>query len=865
VSTVQKEIRLEDYTPSPFLIPETRLNVVVKSEHVEIQSELKIIRNRKINHSGPLTLNGSGLNLKSISKNDKQLDPSEFEITENDLTIFNPDNDFTLTTVVTIDPEKNSQLSGLYASKHGYFTQCEAEGFRRITYFLDRPDILSRFTTVIRAPKERFPVLLSNGNLVHTDDTGETSVVTWADPHPKPCYLFAMVLGRLEKREKIFQTKSGRSVTLQIYAPTNQIGQTEFAMAALERSMKWDEDRFDLEVDLDQYMIVAVDDFNMGAMENKGLNIFNTKYVLADPDISTDRDFMLLDRVVAHEYFHNWTGNRVTCRDWFQLSLKEGLTVFRDQEYGADVYSKGVQRIQEVRNLRTIQFPEDSGPMAHPIRPSAYIEINNFYTATVYEKGAEVVRMIHTLLGEEKFQKGMKLYFDRHDGQAVTTEDFVLAMEDASGIDLKQFRRWYTQAGTPVLEVKDAFDATKQTYTLSFKQHFGHSKYKSNQPVQIPLKLKLFNGNDLGQDEVLVNLTKSEEEFSFDNISQRPTPSFLRDFSAPIILEYNYDNEDLYFLLANDDNAFSRWEAAQKLQSRLVLDLYKQGKCDQNFKFDPSFISALETSFNDKEIDDAFKSELFATPSEIELAELFDFLDPIQLHWARNTLREHIAESLEPHFLDQYHKLVDAELYSPDHHSAGVRALKNVCLNFLCTSNKKDHSRLAFEQFMRATNMTARLGALQALAYSDSPKRNEAIDLFYERWQTEPLAVDKWLSIQAASSKGDVPKVVQSLMQHEAFDIKNPNKVFSLLRTFASNHVHFHNEDGVGYQLISDAIIQLDEINPQVAARLSRSFDSWRKFDSVRQSHARKSMEAILNKPHLSKDTGEIISKTLNN
>ena len=379
--------------------------------------------------------------------------------------------------------------------------------------------------------------------------------------------------------------------------------------------------------------------------------------------------------------------------------------------------------------------------------------------------------MIHTLLGEENFQKGMKLYFDRHDGQAVTTEDFVLAMEDASGIDLKQFRRWYTQAGTPVLEVEDAFDATKQTYTLSFKQHFGHSKYKSNQPVQIPLKLKLFNGNDVGQDEVLVNLTKSEEEFSFDNIPQRPTPSFLRDFSAPIILEYDYDNKDLYFLLANDDNAFSRWEAAQKLQSRLILELYKQDKCEKKFNFDPSFISALKISLNDKEIDDAFKSELFATPSEIELAELFDILDPTQLHWARTTLREHIAESLESYFLEHYHALADSEPYTPDHRSAGIRALKNVCLSFLCTSKKKDYSGLAFEQFMRATNMTARLGALQALAYSDSPQRNEAIDLFYERWQTEPLAVDKWLSIQAASSKGDIPKMVQSLMQHEAFDI----------------------------------------------------------------------------------------------
>ncbi|MDA0237647.1 MAG: aminopeptidase N, partial [Proteobacteria bacterium] len=556
--TSLQPVLLKDYKPSIYQIPKIDLNIVVETDFTEVHTTLFVKKNIQSSDTGDLRLNGESLELIKVQIDGQILEPSEYQLSKHALTIHSARDTFTVETTVRIYPEKNTQLMGLYASKYGYFTQCEAEGFRRITFSLDRPDVLSQFTTRIQAPKDKYPVLLSNGNLTTSGDlTDGLHFALWTDPHPKPPYLFAMVLGRLDKKEERFITNSGKTVALQIYAPPHQIAQTTFAMAALKRSMRWDEKRFNLEVDLDQYMIVAVDDFNMGAMENKGLNIFNTKYILADQTLSTDRDFMLLDRVVAHEYFHNWTGNRVTCRDWFQLSLKEGLTVFRDQEYGADTYSRGVQRIQEVRSLRTIQFPEDAGPMAHPIRPDTYVEINNFYTATVYDKGAEIVRMIHTLLGEENFQRGMKVYFARHDGCAVTTEEFVSAMEHASVVDLSAFRNWYIQAGTPHVKITGAYDAATQEYTLECQQYFMGEKFKSNQPAHIPIKLKLFQPNGATSKEQIVSLKDSKDSFTFTQVTEQPIPSLFREFSAPIILDFEYTDEDLLYLLAQDDDPFN--------------------------------------------------------------------------------------------------------------------------------------------------------------------------------------------------------------------------------------------------------------------------------------------------------------------
>ena len=639
-----KPTLLENYQSPVFKIPKVDLELHVRADGVVVRCKLEVKKVKKDDAKADLVLDGHELELIKVKKNGVELTADKYTKSDTHLTIQNPGDEFNIETEVLIHPERNSQLSELYESKHGFFTQCEAEGFRRITYYQDRPDILSRFDTKIFAPKRRFPVLLSNGNLINSGKVDEeTHFAHWTDPHPKPSYLFALVLGRLEKIEETYVTKSKKETLLQIYAPEEQIKFTTFAMQALKRAMRWDEDRFGLEVDLDQYMNVAVDDFNMGAMENKGLNIFNTKYILARGDISTDRDFMLLDRVVAHEYFHNWTGNRITCRDWFQLSLKEGLTVFRDQEYGADIYSRGVQRIQEVRGLRTIQFPEDSGPMAHPIRPDSYIEINNFYTATVYEKGAEIVRMIHTLLGETSFQKGMRLYIDRHDGQAVTTEEFVSSMEDASGVDLTIFRNWYTQAGTPHVHVDDTYDPDSNTYTLKCKQSFNGDKFRENKPVHIPIKLQLFTKEGGATPEQVVSMTGENESFTFREIKEKPIPSLFRGFSAPVIAHYDYSIDDLIFLLIHDTDLFNRWEAGQLIQTRLIKDAITEKHDEPKSSFRESFLNALSGLIAESRTDQAFLAEILSTPTESEISESFSVIDPDAINQSRENLRATIA------------------------------------------------------------------------------------------------------------------------------------------------------------------------------------------------------------------------------
>ena len=811
-----RTIHLKDYAPPAFRVETVDLDVDIKEDHALVRAKLEVRRSA----AGPLVLDGDELELLSVSVDGKE---PKHAVTAEKLTIEDVPDAFTLETLTRIVPQKNTKLEGLYATKNGFVTQCEAQGFRRITWFIDRPDVMARYTTTVRAGH---PVLLSNGNLV---DSGPG----WAkfhDPFPKPSYLFALVAANLEVLKDRYKDKE-----LFVYVEPGKLDQAGWAMDCLKRAMKWDEQRFGLSLDLDQYKIVAVGDFNSGAMENKGLNIFNTKYVLARADTATDVDYQNIDRVVAHEYFHNWTGNRVTCRDWFQLSLKEGLTVFRDQEYGADTYSRAVTRIQEVRGLRAGQFPEDAGPMKHPVRPQSYMEIRNFYTMTVYEKGAEVVRMQHTLLGEEKFQAGMKLYFQRHDGQAVTCDDFVQAMQEASGIDLAQFRRWYDVAGTPVLDCKGEYEGN--TYTLTVKQSM-------NPPFHIPFAVKI------GEEEQVLSLKQPEEKFVFASLKSKPVPSLLRRFSAPVILHYPYTEEELLQLMARDDDPFNRWEAAQRLAAAIILE--KKGAPS------PAFLQAAKNVLGDP--DPAFAAEVLMLPSEAFLAEQMRVVDPEALHAARNALRKGLARALSGELAAKYRALTAKGPYSPDAASAGRRALRNLCLSYLSEVGMR---QLCYEQFKSADNMTDAMAALAALANLDCAERQQALDEFYARWKDEPLVVDKWLAVQAASRLSITLETVRRLLAHPAFDIKVPNKVYALIRTFAANHVRFHAADGGGYAFLADQVLALDRLNPQVAARMARAFDRWKRFDPARQQKARAQLERIRDAEGLSKDVAEIVTKAL--
>jgi aminopeptidase N len=816
-----KAIHLKDYAPPAFRVDSIELDVDIREDHALVKSRLAIRRNS----AGPLVLDGDELELVSVALNGKLLEKDDFSLTSEKLTIPGVPDEFTLDTVSRIVPQKNTRLEGLYAAKHGFVTQCEAEGFRRITWFIDRPDVMARYTTTVRADPKKYPVLLSNGNKLASGE----GWATFHDPFPKPSYLFALVAANLEVLRDEYRGKR-----LFIYVEPGKLDQAGWAMDCLKRAIAWDEERFGLKLDLDEYKIVAVGDFNSGAMENKGLNIFNTRYVLARADTATDMDYLNIDRVVAHEYFHNWTGNRVTCRDWFQLSLKEGLTVFRDQEYGADTYSRGVTRIQEVRSLRANQFPEDAGPMKHPVRPQSYVEIRNFYTMTVYEKGAEVVRIQHTLLGEEKFQAGMRLYFQRHDGQAVTCDDFVQAMQDASGIDLTQFKRWYDVAGTPVLDCTGKYE--EGSFVLAVRQSM-------NPPFHIPFAVKI------GDHEKVLSLKKQEETFRFP-VKGEPVPSLLRGFSAPVILNYPYSEAELLHLLAHDDDPFNRWEAGQRLATSIILE--RGGKPSSEL------INATRAVLRDP--DPAFVAEVLMLPAETFLAEQMQVVDPDRLHESRNALRRSLASALKEEFSSTYEKHSSRTPYSPDARSMGRRTLRNLCLGYL---GELGESRLAYEQFRRADNMTDAMAALGTLANLDCPEREPALAAFYEKWKDDPLVMDKWLAVQAGSRLPTTLQTVKNLLKHPAFDLKVPNKVYALIRTFSANHIRFHAADGAGYHFLADQIIALNSLNPQVAARMARAFDRWKRFDEQRQAHARKALERIRDTDKLSKDVAEIVGKAL--
>jgi len=875
-----KTIYLKEYSPPDFYIDSVILTFELGDTETLVHSHLKMrVRNPDTEGRHPLVLHGKELELVGMQMDGQSLKPSDYQVSEETLTIQQTPRIFTLDISTRIHPETNTSLEGLYVSNGKFYTQCEAEGFRKITYYLDRPDSMAKFKTKIIADKQKYPVLLSNGNLVEQGDleNGKHFVV-WQDPYKKPCYLFALVAGYLACLRDQYVTVSGRSVKLEIYVEAHDLDKTQHAMNSLKRAMGWDEQRFGLEYDLDIYMIVAVGDFNMGAMENKGLNIFNTAYTLAKPETATDTDYENIEAVIGHEYFHNWTGNRVTCRDWFQLSLKEGLTVFRDQEFSSDMSSRPVKRIQDVRMLRARQFPEDAGPTAHPVRPESYVEINNFYTATVYEKGAEVVRMYHTLLGETGFRKGMDLYFKRHDGQAVTTDDFRAAMADANSTDLTQFNRWYQQAGTPRLAAAGKYDAENKSYELTLTQSCPRTPdQKDKLPFHIPVAIGLLNqsGKDMSlqlEGEVvpqgttrILQLTEHSHSFRFINVNEQPVPSLLRNFSAPVELETGFDEDALAFLAAHDSDPFNRWDAGQRLATGVILGLIAQLQQQKELATDDRLISAIGNTLRDEQLDGALKACALTLPSEHELAEKMSIADPDSIYTARKFVRQSIARVLQKDFRSGYQgNLVEGD-YQFNSQDSARRALKNACLSYLMALDDDQESVvLCKKQFDTANNMTDKLAALSFLVQRECPERQQALDSFYGQWQNEALVVNKWLALQATSPIPGTLDRVKSLTHHESFSIKNPNKVRALIGSFAmANPRHFHAADGAGYEFVAEHVLVLDEINPHVASRMATAFSRWRKYDAARQQLMQTQLARILAHPQLSKDVYEIVSKTL--
>ena len=864
-------VYLSDYRPPPFLVEHIELRFELDKDLTRVHSRMRIRRNPDGPPAAALALDGEALELAGITLDGVPLPKARYRLDEAGLRVDSVPDHFELGVETLVRPKENTELSGLYVSSGNFCTQCEAEGFRRITFFPDRPDVLARYTVTLAADAGRYPVLLSNGNLVEEGrlDDGR-HWVKWEDPFPKPSYLFALVGGDLACLEDEFTTRSGRRVSLHIYVQHHNIDKCDHAMASLKRAMRWDEEKYGREYDLDRYMIVAVDDFNMGAMENKGLNIFNSKYVLARPETATDTDFQNIEGVIGHEYFHNWSGNRVTCRDWFQLSLKEGFTVYRDQEFSADMGSRGVKRIEDVNVLRTHQFREDSGPMAHPVRPESYVAIDNFYTVTVYNKGAEVVRMLATLTGPEGFRKGCDLYFGRHDGQAVTTDDFVRAMEDANGMDFGQFRRWYSQAGTPELRVALEHDAAGRRCLLRVSQSCPPTPGQPDkQPFHIPLRLALLGAD--GQrlplrmadgeapDERVLSITAPSQEFVFEDIGEAPVPSLLRGFSAPVRLEYGYSDAELAFLLAWDDDPFARWEAGQILARRLILARMEGADVDVQ-----PLVSSWRRLLTAETSDPAFRAEALSLPAENYLAEFVQPIDPDRVHQAREGLRRALAEALEGEWHEQYRVNTVEGGYRLDPESVGRRALRNRCLAFLTALGREEWLQLAERQFEEADNMTDRLAALRALVDQGGDRADAALARFYEHWQDDPLVIDKWFAIQASARREDTLERVEALMRHPAFKPTNPNRVYALVRTFASaNPYHFHRADGAGYALLGAFVRRLDKANPQVASRLATAFTNWRQYEPGRAALMREQLERISKESGISKDLFEIASKSL--
>ncbi len=874
-------VRLKDYRPPDYLIDKVDLDVKLDAKATLVFARLHIRPNPQGRPDAALVLDGDGLVARRITLDGAGLDPAASFVNPDQLTIARaPQTPFTLEIETKIDPSANSRLMGLYRSGSAYCTQCEPEGFRRITYFLDRPDVLSLYSVRIEAAKAEAPLLLSNGNRIEAGELEDgRHYAIWSDPFPKPCYLFALVGGDLGSVHDEFITRSGRRVQLGIHVEHGKEPQAAYAMDALKRSMAWDETAFGREYDLDVFNIVAVSDFNMGAMENKGLNVFNDKYVLASPSTATDADYAHIEAVIAHEYFHNWTGNRITCRDWFQLCLKEGLTVFRDHEFSGDMRSRAVQRIANVRALRAAQFPEDAGPLAHNVRPETYHEINNFYTATIYEKGAEIIRMLKVLIGEAAFARGMDLYFDRYDGTAATVEDFISCFAEAAGRDLGAFSRWYHQAGTPLVEAAATYDAAARTFTLDLAQSCKPTPGQARkEPFLIPvalglvgrdgdLPLKVGDADGASEAEIaagVFELATPKRKITFHDVPNRPVPSLLRGFSAPVRLDYAASEPDLITLISRDGDSFNRWQAAQTYASRLLLRSVASIRAGGQPKHDEGFIDALATVIDDS-ADPAFTAQMIALPSEADIArDIGEDVDPDAIHTARDALRRAIGKGLASALLGAYARHAGNGPYSPDAAAAGRRALRNAALDLYCAGDPVDGARLALRQFETADTMTDEIAALAALALTPGPAREDALQAFYGRHASEALVVDKWFALQAMIPADDTLDRIRRLMGHPAFSLGNPNRVRALIGAFAAgNQTRFNAPDGGGYEFVAGVVLDLDAKNPQVAARLLGAFKSWRSLEPHRRLLAENALRRVAARAGLSADVQDIVDRSL--
>lgn len=881
-----REIFLKDYKMPDYYFDTVDLKFSLGEEKTIVSSKIAVYP-RIEGSSPPLVLDGQDLSLVSIQLNGKALKEEDYHLDARHLTIRSlPSGKYDLEIVTEIYPQKNTSLEGLYKSSGNFCTQCEAEGFRKITFYQDRPDIMAKYTVRIEADKSLYPVLLSNGNLAeHGDLEGGKHYAVWEDPFKKPSYLFALVAGQLESRDDIFITRSGRQVSLRIWTPAADVPKTAHAMYSLKAAMKWDEDVFGLEYDLDLFNVVAVPDFNMGAMENKSLNIFNSKLVLASPEAATDADYAAILGVIGHEYFHNWTGNRVTCRDWFQLSLKEGLTVFRDQEFSSDMGSRTVKRIADVSRLRNYQFPQDAGPMAHPVRPHSYIKMDNFYTVTVYEKGAEVVRMYKTLLGSQGFRKGMDLYFKRHDGQAVTCEDFFAAMRDANDADFANFLLWYSQAGTPVVKVNTSYNAEACTFSVKISQEIPPTPGQSvKEPMFIPVAVGLLDStgkdiplstvyhdgtlqsvlsNDQSVSTTVLRVTKKEEEFVFTDIFERPVPSLLRGYSAPIRLESDLTDSDLFFLLANDSDEFNRWEAGQVLARKLMLNLVDDLQHNKPLILNPNFVDGFKRILCDSSLDKEFVAKAITLPGEGEIMDMMEVADPDAVHAVRTFIRKQLASELRSEFLSTVENNRSSDEYVFNHQNLARRALKNAALAYLGCFEDQEFTNLALHEYETATNMTEQFAALAAIAQNPGKNRDDVLADFYGKWQNDFLVVNKWFALQAMSDIPGNVENVRKLLNHPAFDLRNPNKVYSLIGGFCGSPVNFHAKDGSGYTFLGEIVLQLDKLNPQVASRMVSAFSRWRRYDEDRQKLAKAQLERIMSANGLSENVFEIASKSL--
>jgi len=878
VTAHKKETFLKDYTPPAHLVDSIALRIELDPQATRVLATLQCRPNGS--QGQPLTLNSKKLELMRVALDGVELTPGQYRFADGLLEIpQTPDAPFAVEIETRINPTGNTALEGLYLSSGNYCTQCEAEGFRTITCFPDRPDVMSVFTTTVIGDKTACPVLLSNGNLVDSGDLGDgRHYATWHDPFPKPSYLFALVAGNLVRISDSFTTRSGREIGLHIYVEERNRNKCDHAMRSLQKAMRWDEERFGREYDLGAYMIVAVDDFNMGAMENKGLNVFNSKYVLALPETATDVDYEGIEGVIAHEYFHNWTGNRITCRDWFQLSLKEGLTVFRDQEFTADMTSRPVKRIQDANIIRSFQFREDSGPMAHPVRPPSFVEINNFYTLTVYNKGAEVIRMLHTLLGPETFRRGMDLYFERHDGQAVTCDDFVAAMETAWGRDLNQFKRWYSQAGTPELTVRSCYDQTKQQLTLEVEQTCPPTRESSEKlPFYMPLAIGLLDeqGHSMQLDNATDPITKvlilseNKQAFVFSGIANQPTVSFLRNFSAPVKVRFEQTGEELSRMMAHDPDPFNRWDAGQKLGLRHLLAQIERHQHGEGIRVDEQLVNGMRNLLLDQESDPAFLAMALVLPSENWIGQQMATIDPVAIFAVRQQFRALIARALKTELVQRYDALRISAPYRYSSLDAGKRALRNGCLAYLLTPNAEgwvdpELLQKGVQQYRDTDNMTDGIAALSCVVNADLQAGTALLADFHAQWRHDPLVVDKWLILQAGCTLPGTLDRVKALTNHPSFSYKNPNKVRSLIATFcATNHGQFHAADGSGYLFLADQIILLDGLNPQIASRMLTPLTQWRRYDTSRQQLMRVQLERIGDQSSLSDDVREMVEKSL--